>query len=116
MRDPIDVDVAPPSALQTFELEEDRTLRRIVPVPVASPLNTTATFISPPSSIGAVSSGAEMTLHDVAPNTEPSPSQPRLPEDDAGDEFDMPTRTDQSLRKLVEQELELQRKRRGPPK
>ncbi|MDB5218743.1 MAG: serine/threonine protein kinase [Myxococcaceae bacterium] len=116
MRDPIDVDVAPPSAVQTFEVEEDRTLRRMVPVPVASPLNTTATFISPPSSIGAVSSGADMTLHDVAPNTEPSPSQPRLPEDDAGDEFDMPTRTDQSLRKLVEQELELQRKRRGPPK
>jgi len=28
----------------------------------------------------------------------------------------MPTRSDPNLRKLVEQELELQRKRRGPPK
>ena len=109
MRD--SMDAAP--VVQTFEVEEDRTLRRIVPSP-PSPSSPSATVISPPSSIGAVSSGAEMTLHDVAPNTEPSPSRSR--NEQPGDEFDMPTRTDQNLRKLVEQELELQRKRRGPPK
>jgi serine/threonine protein kinase len=100
--------------VQTFEVEEDRTLRRMVPAAAMPAHTTTATVISPPSSLGAVSSG-DMTLHDAAPNTEPSPSHSGPTEDD-GENFDMPTRTDQSLRKLVEQELELQRKRRGPPK
>ena len=102
--------------VQTFEVEEDRTLRRMAPAPASPTHTTTATVISPPSSMGAVSSGADMTLHDAPPNTEPSPSR-SAPTEDAGEDFDMPTRTDQkSLRKLVEQELELQRKRRGPPK
>jgi serine/threonine protein kinase len=113
MRDSME---AAPPVVQTFEIEEDRTLRRMAPVVgVSPPHTTTATVLSPPSSIGAVSSGAEMTLHDAAPNTEPSPNVSG-PSEDAGEELDMPTRTDQSLRKLVEQELELQRKRRGPPK
>jgi serine/threonine protein kinase len=109
MRDSME---SPAPVVQTFEVEEDRTLRRMVPAPPL-PMHTTTTVSSPPSSIGAVSSGADMTLHDAAPNTEPSPS--RSGPTNAGDDFDMPTRTDQNLRKLVEQELELQRKRRGPP-
>jgi serine/threonine protein kinase len=106
---------APPPVVQTFEMEEDRTLRRMAPAPVSPLHTTTATVISPPSSIGAVSSGADMTLHDAAPMTEPSPNLSG-PSEDADEQLDMPTRTDQSLRKLVEAELELQRKRRGPPK
>ena len=112
MRDSME---AAPPVVQTFEIEEDRTLRRMAPAPVSPLHTTTATVISPPSSIGAVSSGADMTLHDAAPNTEPSPNLSAANEV-ADDQLDMPTRTDQSLRKLVEQELELQRKRRGPPK
>ena len=111
MRDSLE---APAPVVQTFEAEEDRTLRRMVPAPLA-PMQSMATVLSPPSSMGAVSSGADMTLHDAPPNTEPSPSRSGASEH-AGEDFDMPTRTDQSLRKLVEQELELQRKRRGPPK
>ena len=97
--------------VSTLELEEDRTLRRIAPAH-ASPLNAT-TLIAPPSSVGVVSSGAELTLHDQAPNTEPNPGRPHYTD---AEDFDMPTRSDPNLRKLVEQELELQRKRRGPPK
>ena len=111
-------DAPPPVVSMRDYHEEDRTVRRIAPVP-ASPQGAAATVIGPPSSLptaptapstAAVSSGD--TLHDQAPNTEPSPGRPRHLEE----EFDMPTRTDQNLRKLVEQELELQRKRRGPPK
>jgi hypothetical protein len=113
MRESLD---APPPMVSTREYhEEDRTVRRIAPVP-APPHGAAATVIGPPSSLpttpstAAISSGD--TLQDQAPNTEPSPGRPRELEE----EFDMPTRTDQNLRKLVEQELELQRKRRGPPK
>jgi serine/threonine protein kinase len=102
-----------PPVVSTFEPEEDRTVRRIAPsAPGAGPVHTT-TLINPPSSAGVVSSGAELTLHDQAPNTEPSPGRPHHTD---AEDFDMPTRSDPNLRKLVEQELELQRKRRGPPK
>jgi hypothetical protein len=111
MRDSHDV----PAVVTTMEPEEDRTLRRMAPagggVPAA--LRSTATLIVPPSSQEPVSSGAELTLHDQAPNTEPSPGRPHYTD---AEDFEMPTRSDPNLRKLVEQELELQRKRRGPPK
>ncbi len=53
------------------------------------------------------SSNGEATIFDVAPSTVPSASVPDL--------FDMPTRADPGLRRLVEQELELHRKRKAPP-
>jgi serine/threonine protein kinase len=100
-----------PPVVSTSEHEEDRTVRRIAPAG-PGPVNPT-TLIHPPSSSAVVSSGAELTLHDQAPNTEPSPGRPQYTD---AEDFDMPTRSDPNLRKLVEQELELQRKRRGPPK
>jgi hypothetical protein len=107
------LDAAPPVVSTREYYEEDRTVRRIAPVP-ASPPGAVATVIGPPSSLTTTPSNAAIssgdTLQDQAPNTEPSPGRPRQLEED----FDMPTRTDQNLRKLVEQELELHRKRRGP--
>jgi serine/threonine protein kinase len=104
-------DTASP-AVYEMEVEGDRTVRRMVPAPVVA---AAARSGGPPTTRGpAPSSGAEMTLHDAAPNTEPSPNVGgRLLDDDP---FDMPTRSDPNLRKIVEQELELQRKRRGPPR
>lgn len=67
-----------------------------------------------PASGAAPSSNGEMTLLDLVPNTVPTPtgSDPQMLDDD--DPFDMPTRSDPNLRKLVEKELELHRKRKGP--
>jgi len=112
MRESLD---APPPVVSTREYhEEDRTVRRIAPARPSPP--AAPTVIGPPSSFTTTPSSAVIssgdTLEEQAPNTEPSPGRPRQLED----ELDMPTRTDQNLRKLVEQELELQRKRRGPPK
>jgi len=113
---------APAPVVSTREYEEDRTLRRIAPVPASPPGAGVAAVIGPPSSFNTTPSSAAIssgdTLHDQAPNTEPSPGRPRHVEhvEHVEEDFDMPTRTDQNLRKLVEQELELQRKRRGPPK
>ncbi len=87
--------------------EEDRTVRRRAPNTVvnAFPGPPPATVMPPlPSSHG------EVTMLDVVPNTVPSP--PTAPNDDL---FDMPTRNDPNLRRLVEQELELHRKRKPPP-
>ena len=74
------------------EAEEDRTVRRRAPVYVGGP----------PSSQG------EVTMLDIAPSTQPDGTG-------GGDDADMPTRSDPNLRRLVEQELELHRKRRPPP-
>jgi serine/threonine protein kinase len=90
-------------------LEEDRTVRRRSPhLPSGS-----AVYPGPPPTIQSPvpSSQGEVTMLDVAPNTVPSPSEGGG-EDDL---FDMPTRADPNLRRLVEQELELHRKRRPPP-
>ena len=72
------------------EGEEDRTVRRRAPVASAGP----------PSSQG------EATVLDLAPSTLPN---------GCDDLADIPTRSDPNLRRLVEQELELHRKRRPPP-
>jgi serine/threonine protein kinase len=101
----------------TFEVEEDRTLRRLPGQAPSASFKATATLVvSAPMTIGGgpASSGADLTIHDLAPNTEPSPSgeSPAALQDD--DTFDMPTRSDPNLRKLVEQELELHRKRNNP--
>ena len=79
------------------DAEEDRTVRRRAPVHPGPPPTLQAPM---PSSHG------EVTMHDVAPNTVPNLSD---------DLFDMPTRSDPNLRRLVEQELELHRKRKPPP-
>jgi serine/threonine protein kinase len=76
------------------DAEEDRTVRRRAPV-------------APPTMEAApVSSQGEVTVLDVVPSTVPGLAE---------DLFDIPTRSDPNLRRLVEQELELQRKRRPPP-
>lgn len=114
-RDPV-VDPEAPSA----DVDEDRTIQRLAPSPPSPPslLAATALSASPPITL-APSSGGELTLLDLPPNTEPSPSF-SVPGTSAGtveyDPFDMPTRSDPNLRKLVEQELELHRKRKGPPR
>jgi serine/threonine-protein kinase len=109
--------------------DDDRTVRRISPLgagsgapvatiapvtPIGGPMST---MLSPPSTSPgpAPSSAGDVTILEMAPNTEPSPAAG----DDSSapdDPFDMPTRSDPNLRKLVEQELELHRKRRGPPR
>ncbi len=67
-------------------LGDDRTLRRAAP-------------------------SSDRTVLEGAPMTErvPTMHQPELPEHD-----EMPTRSDPNLRKIVERELELHRKRKGP--
>jgi serine/threonine-protein kinase len=125
MRDP---QVIEPQ-LYTMDSEDDLTVRRISPVTAAalsapSPVSPVpgaslgSTMLSPPSTSpgAAPSSGGDMTLLDMAPNTEPSPSTNADLTEPDDDPFDMPTRSDPSLRKLVERELELHRKRRGPPR
>jgi serine/threonine-protein kinase len=112
-------------AVYEMEAEEDRTLRRVVPAAAAAAAAAAAKSGVPSTTRGpAPSSGADRTiqnafqdaltdaLHELAPNTEPSPHVTGRALDD--DPFDMPTRSDPNLRKLVEQELELQRKRREP--
>ena len=74
------------------EAEEDRTVQRRAPIYVGGP----------PSSQG------EVTMMDIAPSTQPNGAGPE-------DLAEVPTRSDPNLRRLVEQELELHRKRRPPP-
>ena len=110
MRDPEIID--PP--IQTFELEEERTLRRVVS-PQAAVGRSTATLVAvssgPPST--APSPAVEITTHDSSPpNTEPSPSFGKHEHD----LWDLPTKSDPNLRKLVEQELALHKKRGEPPR
>jgi hypothetical protein len=99
------------------EMEEDRTLRRIAPTAGARP--STATLVAAPpttASPGVVSSPSPSsdTKHDSAPpNTEPSSMLGARHE---ADPYDLPTKNDPNLRKLVEQELALHRKRREPPR
>jgi serine/threonine protein kinase len=123
-RDP----VLPPqshSVVATYELEDERTERRQAPfIPLSvHPANQQATTLIAPAPFSAVavpSSASEPTARDPdaretsPPKTEPAPAlMPRLNESDFGDEHDdMPTRSDPELRKLVEKELELQRKLR----
>jgi hypothetical protein len=52
-------------------------------------------------------------MFDPSPPTIPRPEATEFPNDWGTDE---PTRTDPNLRKLVEQELELHRKRKEPPR
>ena len=89
------------------EEEEDRTVRRRAP-------NTVITAFpgAPPPTVAprVPSSHGEVTMLDAAPSTVPAPETPRHE-----DLFDMPTRNNPNLRRLVEQELELHRKRRPPP-
>ncbi len=83
------VDESYAGPLKRDDDDEDRTVRRRAPVQV-----------------GPSSSQGEVTMLDAVPNT--------LPE--GSDELaDMPTRSDPNLRRLVEQELELHRKRKPPP-
>ena len=57
--------------------------------------------------------GVEITTHDSSPpNTEPSPTFGKHEHD----LWDLPTKSDPNLRKLVEQELALQKKRGEPPR
>lgn len=74
--------------------EDDHTVRRM-PRPDVPQIVTPST---------APSTNEEATVLESAPVTLPTP--PR-------DDFDMPTRSDPNLRKLVERELELHRKRKG---
>jgi serine/threonine protein kinase len=93
------------SAEPDHDAEEDRTVRR------RSPHQGGGTFPGPPPTLPAPipSSHGEVTMLDLAPNTVQTPSA-------SGDDlFDMPTRSDPGLRRLVEQELELHRKRKPPP-
>ena len=110
MRDP--EIVSPP--IQTFELEEDRTLRRVIsPHAAVRPPTTTVGAVSVPTPSTAPSPAVEITTHDPSPpNTEPSPTLGKHDHD----LWDLPTNSDPNLRKLVEQELALHKKRREPPR
>jgi serine/threonine-protein kinase len=123
MRDPAIID--PP--IQTFEMEDDRTLRRISPAaaaavaarPATATLVASASASAPapstaPSPVAsAAAPSSDGALHDsTPPNTEPSPN---LDPKHDHDPYDLPTKNDPNLRKLVEQELALQRTKREPP-
>ena len=106
---------APPVPI---ELEDDRTLRRIPAPQSTASSRSQATLIaasmaSPstaPAVRGQITSEVEISTHDSSPpNTEPSPRM-----GDSDDPFDLPTKSDPNLRKLVEQELALHRKGRDP--
>ncbi len=83
-------------------IEDDRTIRH---APNA---------VMPPPSLRDGHASEDATVFDSAPVTVPHPiatgTPPSRPD---RDDFDMPTRADPNLRKLVEKELELSRKRRG---
>jgi hypothetical protein len=108
--------------MQTFEaVEEDRTLRR-APGSNPNPPTSAATFVgvapstNPGTSPGVPPSVGERTIHDTPPNTERNGASSvggRHADTMSDDPFDMPTRSDPNLRKLVERELDLQRKRKG---
>ena len=83
--------------------EEDRTLRRL---PRPQDIQEIQVVLPPSTQPGAPSTNDENTVLESAPLTVPTPSRER-------DDFDMPTRSDPNLRKLVERELELHRKRKG---
>jgi serine/threonine-protein kinase len=79
---------------------------------------TAATLVSVPGPSAMPSHEAEISeisvTHDSSPpNTEPSPGFGGKHEHDP---YDLPTKNDPNLRKLVEQELALHRKRREPPR
>ena len=96
------------------EPEEDRTVRRRSPNQKHPTGFTVTALIAQPTSQGpAPSSNNEATILDLAPNTVPSSG---LASGEVDDPFDIPTRTDPNLRRLVEQELELHRKRKPPSK
>ncbi|MBX3190580.1 MAG: serine/threonine protein kinase [Labilithrix sp.] len=102
----VDESYAGPMHRATTGFEDERTLRRIpLPSQIAAQGAPEGPGAPIPSSIG------EATIHDMAPNTIPNPTSgsPLGP-----DPFDMPTKADPNLRKLVERELELHRKRKGP--
>jgi serine/threonine-protein kinase len=89
----VDESYAGPLSRTSSGFEEDRTIRRVAGQPAA------------PKSLDKPSS--DRTLKEEAPKTVPSPQI--VVEDPY--EGDMPTRSDPNLRRLVERELELQRKR-----
>jgi serine/threonine-protein kinase len=97
--------------------EEDRTLRRASPV-LGVAANATAPAMLASTAGGPDGSGAgaaDLPLMEPAPPTEPAPGvlggrAPSLA-DVRLDDDDMPTRSDPNLRKIVERELELHRKR-----
>lgn len=117
MRDP--EIIQPP--IQTFEVEDDRTIRRISPQAAARP--STATLVAvpsvAPSTAPSPGQSSPVSKHDSSPpNTEPTPGIAPKHDQETYDpyDYDLPTKNDPNLRKLVEQELALHRKRREPPR
>ena len=92
--------------------EEDRTVRRLAPSSTAM----LAAVPPPPTTEQGPfpSSRNEITALDLGPVTLPTPVVPGMMTNHPEEE-DMPTRTDPTLRALVERELELQKKRKAPP-
>jgi hypothetical protein len=95
--------------------EDELTVRRQRPTGITM-------LTSAPTMVGSAPSielppesapGGERTMFDPSPPTVPLPEASELPNDWTTDE---PTRTDPNLRRLVEQELELQRKRKERPR
>lgn len=109
---------SPASAVSAADIDDVTTLRRNV----SSVLDAATQPLAPPLSVRhAPDTIGEVTLHDASPNTEPSPTLglgAGADEDAAmlDDPFDVPTRSDPNLRRLVEAELELHRRRKGQPR
>jgi len=106
------VTMADPAAAEPIPIsvafEDERTIQR------RSPLAGGSVPSSIPVVLGAA--GEELTSLDGVPLTVPNPSTQRGGEPEPAtprEDFDMPTRHDPNLRKLVERELELHRKRKG---
>jgi serine/threonine-protein kinase len=116
MRDPEIIE--PP--IQTFEVEDDRTLRRISPAAARPATATLVASVPVPSTAPAPAPSdppsTDRAQHDSSPpNTIPSPNVGAKLDYDPYD-YDLPTKADPNLRKLVEQELALHRTKREPPR
>jgi hypothetical protein len=103
------------SPYSLMDPEDELTVRRQRPPGIAMLVLPPAVAASPPSTEPPPDSapGGERTMFDASPPTIPHPEASEFPNDWSTDE---PTRADPNLRKLVEQELELQRKRKQPPR
>jgi serine/threonine-protein kinase len=103
------------SPYSLMDPEDELTVRRQRPTGITLLASPPSVVVSPPPIEPPPDSapGGERTMFDPSPPTIPLPEASDFPNDWSTDE---PTRNDPNLRKLVEQELELQRKRKEPPR
>jgi serine/threonine-protein kinase len=103
------------SPYSLMDPEDELTVRRQRPTGITMLSSPPAMVHGPPPIEPPPESapGGERTMFDPSPPTVPLPEASELPNEWSSDE---PTRADPNLRKIVERELELHRKRKEPPR